>query len=102
MVGRLPSQCHRNKCLRPRTAVTLGGHGSGSVEPRGGLVECGCGGEWVVISRLPACQVQLEGGVYNSTNAHLMATTVGFLETVGVGARDSVIISPSLADYVAL
>ena len=44
---------HRDECLRPRTAVTLDGHGSGSVEPRGGLVESGRGGGWVVFSGRP-------------------------------------------------
>ena len=91
---------HRDECLRPRTVVTLDGHGSDSVEPRGGLVECGRGGEWVVISRSPACQVHLEGEFQSSSNAYQMATRVGFSETLGVGACVSVIISPNRVDMV--
>ena len=93
---------HRDECLRPRTAVTLDGHGSGSVEPRGGLVECGRGGEWVVVSSKPSRRRQPQGDFQYSTNAHQMATRVGFSETLGVGARVGVIISPNRADYVDL
>ena len=100
MVGRLRSQCHRNKCSRPRTTVTLGGHRSGSVEPRSGLVECGLGGEWMVGSTDLACWLQLAHESRKSTFYEHMARKACFIEGMGVGGHGGTFFSPSRAGSV--